>query len=65
MTPFSPNQLLTRKQVADILGIKEKTLANWKCTGRYNLACIKIGKLVRYKMSELEKFLEKGTEVSL
>lgn len=64
MTTSHSLQLLTRKQVADILGIKEKTLANWKSTGCHNLPHIKIGKLVRYKISELEKFLEKGTELS-
>ncbi|HJK87914.1 MAG: helix-turn-helix domain-containing protein [Candidatus Megaira endosymbiont of Mesostigma viride] len=53
------NQLLTRKQAAELLGVKETTLAHWKCTGRYNLSSVKIGRLVKYRMSDLEQFIEK------
>lgn len=60
MTNIDSNQLLTRKQAAEFLGVKESTLAHWKCTGRYNLASVKIGRLVKYRATDLEKFIEKG-----
>jgi len=44
------NQLLTRKQAAEFLGVREATLAHWKCTGRYNLPAVKIGRLVKYRV---------------
>jgi excisionase family DNA binding protein len=55
-----PNdKLLTRKEAADFLGTAENTLAVWACNKRYNLPMIKIGKLVRYKKSDLIAFVEK------
>jgi hypothetical protein len=54
------NKLINRKQAAEFLGVKEATLAHWKCTGRYNLSSVKIGRLVKYRISDLEKFIEKG-----
>jgi len=60
MTNINSTQLLTRKQAAEFLGVKEATLAHWKCTGRYNLSSVKIGRLVKYKVSDLENFIEKN-----
>jgi predicted site-specific integrase-resolvase len=54
------NQLLTRKQAAEFLGVREATLAHWKCTGRYNLPAVKIGRLVKYRVSDLEQFIKDG-----
>ena len=60
MTNINSHQLLTRKQAAEFLGVKEATLAHWKCTGRYNLSAVKIGRLVKYRVSDLEQFIEDG-----
>lgn len=57
---LNSNQLITRKQAAEFLGVKESTLAHWKCTGRYNLSSVKIGRLVKYRVSDLEQFIAKG-----
>lgn len=59
------SELLTRRQAAAYLGVAEQTLAVWKCSGRYLLACIKIGRLVRYRKCDLDDFIAKhmhGTE---
>jgi len=72
MQPFQENNkivpldkfqsnLLSRKEAATYLGVTEKTLAQWKCTKRYDLPVVKIGRLVKYKKSDLDKFIEKGT----
>ncbi len=50
-------ELLTRREAAAYLGVAEQTLAVWKCTGRYSLACIKIGRLIRYRKCDLDDFI--------
>ena len=55
-----PNdKLLSRKEAAEILGVKETTLATWHTTNRYPLPVIKVGKLAKYRMSDIHRFLEK------
>lgn len=54
-----PVVLYTRKEAAAYLGIAEQTLAVWKCTGRYYLPCAKIGRIVRYRKSDLDSFITK------
>lgn len=56
------DKLLTRKQVAEFLQCKESTLAIWKSTKRYSLPCIKIGKNVRYRFSDILAFIEKNIQ---
>ena len=52
---------LTEDEAAAFLGIKPQTLAVWRCNRRYDLKYIKCGRLVRYPMSELRKFVERRT----
>jgi len=52
------NQLLTRREAAQYLGVAEQTLAIWKCTGRYNLPYVKIGRLVKYRKADLDAFVD-------
>jgi len=54
--------LLTRKEAALYLGVTQQTLAIWKCTGRYDLPCIKIGRLVKYRRSDLEAFISQNEQ---
>lgn len=53
--------LLTRTQAAEYLNIKTQTLAAWACNKRYPLPMVKIGRTVRYKLSELERFIAMRT----
>lgn len=55
------NELLNRKEAADYLGITDGTLAVWACTGRYNLPYVKVGRLVKYKKSDLDIFINNRT----
>lgn len=57
----SMNHLLNPADVADLLGIKVETLQIWRCNHRYNLPYVKIGGRVRYKVSDVEKFIESRT----
>ena len=56
------HHLLSRQEAAELLGLKEATLASWKARGRYDLPVIKVGRLVRYRHSDLLAFLERRTE---
>ncbi|TKD44229.1 helix-turn-helix domain-containing protein [Azotobacter chroococcum] len=49
------------KQAAEVLGAKASTLAVWRSTGRYNLPFLKVGRLVRYRVSDLAEFLARRT----
>lgn len=48
--------LLTPQDVADRLGVSTTTLATWRCTKRYPLAYVKVGRLVRYRIADVEAF---------
>lgn len=52
---------LSRKEAAEYLGLQEQTLAAWASTKRYDLPYIRVGRRIRYRISDLEKFLERGT----
>ena len=59
---MSNNKLLNRKEAAKFLGVSEGTLAVWKVTKRYPLPIIKVGRLVKYRESDLIAFLDKMTD---
>ena len=54
-------RLLTTEQAAEILGIEPATLAVWRCTKRYVLPYIKVGRLARYKAEDVEQFITSRT----
>jgi hypothetical protein len=51
-------KLLDPPAAAEFLSISKITLAGWRCSKRYSLPYIKIGRLVRYKHSDLVEFLD-------
>jgi excisionase family DNA binding protein len=55
-------KLLTRTEAAQYLGVSDQTLADWACTKRYPLPVVKVGRLVRYRVSDLESFLDIRTK---
>ena len=63
------SKLLTPDEVSNLLGITKHTLAVWRSSGRYNLPFIKAGRLVRYRQSDIDGFIEKqcylSTDVAL
>ena len=54
-------KLLTEAEAADYLSVEPQTLCAWRCTRRYNLPFIKVGRLVRYRPEDVEAFLESRT----
>lgn len=57
--PTTNEMLLNRKEAAKYLRISPNTLAVWDCTKRYDLKPLKVGRAVRYRRSELDKFIER------
>ena len=57
-------ELLNTEQAADFLGLSPATLANFRCTGRHGIKFIKLGKSVRYRRSDLEKFMDSCTRTA-
>lgn len=53
--------LRTPEDAAAFLGVTCHTLAVWRCTGRYSLPYVKIGRRVRYRQSALDAFIERRT----
>jgi excisionase family DNA binding protein len=60
---LSPGNLLSPAEAAELLGVKTQTLAVWRCSGRHGLPFIKVGNFVKYRRSDLERWLEERTFV--
>jgi Helix-turn-helix domain len=50
--------LLLPKATAEMLRVKETTLATWRSKKLYPLRFLKIGKLIRYRQSDVLAFLD-------
>ena len=61
MEKFNKNSLLTRLEAAEFLGVSPITLGLWKSTKRYNLPVVKVGRLAKYRYSDLLEFIEMRT----
>lgn len=61
MTDFDKHRLLSRKEAAEFLGVKIITLAIWKSTRRYSIPTVKVGRLVKYRLTDLLAFVERRT----
>ena len=49
--------LLTQAQAAELLTLKPATLEVWRSTKRYALRYVKVGRFVRYRLSDVEAFI--------
>jgi excisionase family DNA binding protein len=55
------SDLLTTEQAAAYLGVTPRTLEVWRCTKRHTIPYIKVGRLVKYRKAELERWLARQT----
>ncbi len=51
-------RLLTPTEVSKLLGVDVETLNIWRATRRYNLSYVKVGRLVRYRLPDVQKFIQ-------
>ena len=52
------DRLVGEDEAANFLGVKAQTLACWRSAGRYSLPFCKIGRAVRYRLSDLQAFAD-------
>lgn len=54
---MTQDKLLAPEEAAALLGVSAGTLSVWRSTGRYALAFVKVGRRVKYRLSDLEAWL--------
>jgi len=54
-------QLLNTTQAAEVLQVTPGTLMVWRCTKRYPLKFVRVGRNIRYRSTDLEAFLKART----
>lgn len=54
-------QLLTEAETAAYLQVKPETLATWRCTRRYPLPFVRVGRAIRHRLRDVESFLTART----
>ena len=52
---------LTTAEAAEYLGTTRGTLTTWRCTKAVRIPYVKIGASVRYRLNDLEAFLQAQT----
>lgn len=52
------DKLLTPAEAAGFLGLSRQTLNCWRMSGRHGLPFMKAGRVVRYKLSDLQAFVD-------
>jgi excisionase family DNA binding protein len=61
LIPPKNTELLSSYEASTYLGVSPGTLEVWRCTKRYAIPFIKVGRLVRYRKSALDNFLQQQT----
>jgi len=57
--------LISAEQAADYLDVSTRTLANWRSRGFPNVPFSKIGRCVRYRISDLDTYIAKHSHNSV
>lgn len=63
MPAVKPNRLGNTEEVADYLGLPPQTLAQWR-SRRKGPTYLKVGRHVRYRWSDVEKWLDTQADES-
>lgn len=53
--------LLSPEELAAHLDVSVRTLANWRATGLVCLPFVKVGRCVRYRLEDVDKYLSRCT----
>ena len=59
--PATRSPVVSREQAAEYLGIKSQTLAAWASKGNFDLPLVKIGRLAKYRLVDLDAYLSRHT----
>jgi hypothetical protein len=55
---LNPKAVVDSEIAASFLNIKSQTLVNWRCTGRHHVPFVRIGRRIKYRVSDLLQFVE-------
>lgn len=58
------NRLLSRAEAATYLGVRDQTLAAWAHTGKHDLPYVRVGRLAKYRQTDLDAWLARRTRTS-
>lgn len=58
------SNLLTETEVAKILNVSPETLQRWRSTRLTNLTYIKVGRLVRYRIEDINAFITANANIN-
>lgn len=56
-------KLLSTREAAAFIGVEEQSLRRWRMNGIVKLPFVRIGRLIRYSMKDLEAYIAKNTRV--
>lgn len=59
---YQGNRLLTRQEAAVYLHVAPQTLAKWAMTQQHSLPVVRLGRAVRYRLADLDRFIDSSTE---
>ena len=54
-------RLYDERAAAAYLGVSPGTLSVWRCVRRYPLAYVKVGRSVKYRLVDLDRFIAERT----
>lgn len=54
-------KLLNEEEAAERLNVEPATLSKWRCTRRYALPYVKVGRRVLYREDDLAAYIEANT----
>lgn len=55
------HNLIAHQKAAEYLGVSVRTLAGWRSIGYPLIPYVKIGRLVKYRVSEIERYINERT----
>jgi predicted site-specific integrase-resolvase len=58
MEAHTMSELLTPAQTSEKLGVTISTLESWRCRKTYRLPYARVGRLIRYRAEDVEKFIQ-------
>jgi len=55
------DRLLSTEKAAELLSIPAATLIKWRSTGQVRIPFVKIGRQIKYRTTDLKRFIESST----
>lgn len=56
-TTTATEPLFPENEAAALINVKTPTLRTWRCNKRHPLPYVKIGRMIRYRKSDIDRFI--------